>query len=479
VSYQNPTPGICFYIVCCPQARCPIPTTDRPALIFALYAGLAGFAVAAFAPQIFHDGDTWWHLAAGGWMLDHRTVLTRDMFSFTVFGQAWDAQEWLSEILMVLSFRIGSWIGLHLLFGLAFGLAAAMVAYYVRARAAALPALLVSLVGLACVMGSLLARPHILALPLLALWTFELLAARQQRRAPGWWLLIMMLLWANLHGSFAFGLALAAAFALEATLENRAALKSWSLFLVASLITAALTPQTIHGLLFPFQLLVMGSIRNIGEWAPTDLTLLTPFPIALLGLVWLAARGRLKVPIMRTIILFGLVYLALAHMRHQMLFGIVAPMLIAPGLGAPPEKKNLPNWLMPLGAGALALLIVLRCLMPVTRGDDRVSPMTALASVPAALRTEPVLNQYDFGGYLIFQGVKVFVDGRTDLYGDAFLANYDLAMRPDQKTLTDLLARWHIAWTILPPGPAAQMMDAMPGWHRSYADAYAVVHIKE
>ena len=41
-------------------------------------------------------------------------------------------------------------------------------------------------------------------------------------------------------------------------------------------------------------------------------------------------------------------------MRHQMLFGIVAPMLIAPGLAQrPPEKKNLPNWLMPLGAGAV------------------------------------------------------------------------------------------------------------------------------
>jgi hypothetical protein len=134
---------------------------------------------------------------------------------------------------------------------------------------------------------------------------------------------------------------------------------------------------------------------------------------------------------------------------------------------------------MPLGAIGLALLIVLRCLMPATRGDDRVSPMTALASVPAALRAQPVLNHYDFGGYLIFQGVRVFVDGRTDLYGDTFLANYDLAMRPDQKTLSNLLTRRHIAWSILPPGPAAQMMDSMPGWHRGYADAYAVVHVKE
>ena len=54
---------------------------QRPALIFALFAGLAGFAVAAFAPQIFHDGDSWWHLAAGGWMLDHGAVLKSDVFS--------------------------------------------------------------------------------------------------------------------------------------------------------------------------------------------------------------------------------------------------------------------------------------------------------------------------------------------------------------------------------------------------------------
>jgi hypothetical protein len=136
------------------------------------------------------------------------------------------------------------------------------------------------------------------------------------------------------------------------------------------------------------------------------------------------------------------------------------------------------HWLAPLAAGLLALLVVIRCLIPTERGNDRVTPMTALISVPAALHAKPVLNAYDFGGYLIFKGVKVFVDGRTDMYGDAFLANYDAMMTPDRKALTDTLARRHIAWTILAPGPAAQMMDTLPGWHRSYSDAIAVVHIK-
>ncbi|HWY62652.1 MAG TPA: hypothetical protein VNW15_12195 [Rhizomicrobium sp.] len=459
----------------------------RQRRVFALFAGLLGFAVAAFAPQIFHDGDSWWHLAAGAWMLDHHAALKSDVFSFTMAGQPWDAQEWLSEVLMALSFRspliFGGWNGLYLLFGAATGAAAAIVTYYVCARTAALPALLISVIGLACISGSLLARPHLLALPLLALWTMELLTAREQKRAPGWWLLAVMLLWANLHGSFAFGLALAAVFALEAGIENRAALKGWSLFLISSIAAATLTPQLLHGLLFPFELLVMGSIRNIGEWAPTDLTHLTPFPIALVCLIYLGATGKLKLPPLRGLILLGLCYLALAHVRHQMLFGIVAPMLIAPVFASErsaltkTERHGGRAWAM-AGIGLLALMVVARLLIPTTRGDDRVTPATALASLPVALRAQPVLNAYDFGGYLIFSGIKVFVDGRTDLYGDDFLARYDLMMKPDRKALSEALARWHIAWTILPQGPAATMMDTLPGWHRSYGDAFAVVHIK-
>lgn len=456
-----------------------IPFFQRPALVFALFAAPAGFALAGFAPQIFHDGDSWWHLAAGNWMLDHRAVLTRDVFSFTMAGKPWDAQEWLSEILMALAFRLAGWTGLHLLFGLAFGLSAAIVTYYVRARATALPALMIAVIGLSCVTGGLLARPHILALPALALWTAELLQARQEKRAPRLWLLPVMMLWANLHGSFAFGLALAAFLALEATLENRAALKSWAIFFLLSVLAAALTPQLLNGLLFPFQLLLMGSIRNIGEWAPTSLTILAPFPIALLCLFYVLVTGRLKPPTMRAIILFALIYLALAHMRHQLLFGIVAPMLAASSLRFPAEQKPVAVWLAPLAAFSLVVLIVVRSLIPTSRSDDRVSPMAALASVPASLKNQPVLNQYDLGGYLIFQGVKVFVDGRTDLYGDEFLAGYDLMMKPDRVALMDGLARWHIAWTILPPGPQAKMMDTLPGWHRSYSDAFAVVHIKD
>jgi hypothetical protein len=448
----------------------------RPDFIFAFVAGLLGFAIAAFAPSLFHDGDSWWHIAAGGWMLDHRAVLTHDVFSFTFAGRPWDAQEWLSEVLMALSFRAAGWSGLHFLFGMAAGAAAALVTGGVRARTGAMAAALISLLGLACIAGSLLARPHLLVLPLLALWTLELLKARAQNRAPRWWMALVMLAWANCHGSFAFGLALGCAFALEAALERRAAMKEWGLFLIAMVIAAALTPQGLHGLSFPFQLLLLGSIRNVGEWGSTNLLQPSPFLIAVAGLVYLSMTGKLKMPLIRLLIVAGLVYLALAHVRHQMLFGIVAPLIIAASLQPAPADEPMPRWLMPVGTAALIVMILVRLLVPTERRDDRVTPMTALAHVPSALRALPVLNAYDFGGYLIFAGVKVFVDGRTDMYGDAFLANYDRIMKPDAGALNDALAHWHIAWTILPPGPAARAMDGLPGWRRLYSDGFAVVH---
>jgi hypothetical protein len=459
-----------------------MPLTERPALVFALFAGAACFAVAAYAPQIFNDADTYWHIAAGAWMLDHHSVLYRDVFSFTFAGQPWDAHEWFAEILIAGAFRIGGWTGLHLLVAAAIGAAAAIVAGYIRGRVDTVPALLSCALGLACTTSGLLARPHVLALPCLALWTLGLLRAREARRPPGWWMLAVMAGWANLHGSFAFGLALGGALALEAVLENRAALPGWILFLSASVVAAILTPQGLNGLIFPIRLMAMGSTSQIGEWAPTNLATSVPFAAALVVLLFATLTRRLQLPWIRAVIVIGLAYMALRHQRHQMLFGIVVPMVIAPSLArrwpATAQYKS-PLPLVPLSAAVLAILVIARVLVPATRGEDRVTPASALASVSTHLRTQPVLSAYDFGGYLIFEGVRPFIDGRTDMYGDAFMKNYDAVMKPDRRALSTTLMRWHIAWSILPPGPAAAMMDRLPGWHRTYSDRFAVVHIRD
>ncbi len=464
-------------------ASIPLPRPS-PTLNFALAAALAAFALAALSPALFNDGDTYWHIRAGEWILDHRAVPHQDIFSYTRAGAPWSPAEWLAQVMMALAFRAGGWTGLHLLFGVAAGLAAGIVAGALRARLALTAALLVTVLGLACVSGSLLARPHLLALPLLALWTAELVRAREADRAPGWWLLAAMPLWANLHGGFAFGLALAAALAVEAIIDGKGCGPMpwrWGAFVLAAAMSALLTPQGLDGLLFPLRLLGMSSLHHLGEWLPSDLSTITPFGIALLALVGVLVTGKVRVPWPRAIILLGLVYLALAHQRHQLLFGVAGPLLLAPSLAVswPRGAEPASPLIAPLSAIALCGVALLRLSLPVARGDDAMSPVTALAHVPVRLHALPVLNDYGFGGYLIWRGVKPFIDSRADLYGDGFLADYAVLTAPDRNRLAAALAERKVRWTILAAGaPVTKAMDTMPGWHRLYGDAIAVVHVR-
>ena len=125
-----------------------------------------------------------------------------------------------------------------------------------RKRVDVVPALLAMLLGLSCVTGSLLARPHLLALPLLAVWTLGLVRRARQNRAPCWWLIAVMPLWANLHGSFAFGLALAAALGVEAvmTAERMKAIHRLGHFRRRHHVITLLNPQIWHRLLFPLHM---------------------------------------------------------------------------------------------------------------------------------------------------------------------------------------------------------------------------------
>lgn len=459
-----------------------MPRTVSPALTFALAAALAGFALAAFSPGVLNDGDTYWHIRAGEWMMAHGAVLRSDIFSYTAAGNAWHTQEWLAEILMALSWRAG-WTGVHLLFAACAGLTAGVVAHFVRKRLDFTPALLTVVIGLACITGSLLARPHILALPLLAIWIAGLAGAREKDRAPSWWLVAVMPLWANLHGSFVFGLALAGALAIDAVLQQgKKSAPGWALFLLAATAASIITPFGFHSLLFPFKLSAMQGLAHIGEWQPSDFSRITPFAIALLAALFVLGRGQVKLPPMRLFLLLGLTWMALAHTRHQMLLGVCAPILLAEAFGQawPAKGEKQPALFAALAAGGLVALMAARLAIPLARGDDAISPATALAHVPRFVRETPVLNDYSYGGYLIWNGVKPFIDSRADLYGDIFLRDYAAIISPDKDALAAALAFHHARWTIFPAGaPVVKLLDATPGWRRFYSDKLAVVHVHD
>jgi hypothetical protein len=469
------------------------PDGDLPFVpVFAVAAFVSIFVM--FVRKVLGDADTYWHLASGNWILQHGIVPTTDPFSWSYTGHPWTAHEWLSEVVMALAFRAAGWSGVAILTGLAVGLMLAIVGVYLRRRLslrATLACLCFIVLGMT---PSLLARPHVLVLPILAAWTVGLLAARAQRRRPSLWLLPLVVVWANMHASFVVGLGLLAAFALEAFLDrpgpDRREALGWGVFGLGAVLLTLLNPQTWQGLAYPFQVMGMATLPLITEWQSANFGKPSLFEVVLLAGLFISLWLGLRVPPVRLVILLGLLHLALSQTRQQMVFVTLAVLLLRDPLSAALQRRGLYEkvggrdpletraaaWAV---AGVLALAVGVRLAAPITRGDDRVTPSTALAAVPAAMVGQPMLNAYDFGGYLIFKGVRPFIDGRADMYGDAFVARYlGLRTEPAVELQRDLAAR-KVTWTLLEPtDPLVARLDQLPGWRRLYGDAFGVVHVR-
>ncbi len=450
-------------------------------------AAVAILGAVLFVPAVLNDGDTFSHIAAGAWMIRHRIVLDHDPFSATRLGAPWVAHEWLAEIAMAVCYRVAGWSGVVALTGVA-----ASAAFYNLGRHLSRwlrpgPALLLLLLSAACITPDMLARPHILALPVFEAWVAGLLIARAQARAPSWWLVPLMCLWANLHAGFLIGLALVVLLAAEAVLASlpswRPVALRWAAFLAASTAAALVTPHGLSGLLLGFRMSGIAELSNVSEWQPTSFATLQPLEILILvGLYMGLGRGARLAP-MRLLIALGLLHMALQHTRHTLLIGVILPLLIAEPLGAAlpaSMRTRARRWVDGAGLLAASLLLVGRLATPIVRTDGPTAPITALAHVPAGLRAQAVLNDYAFGGYLIFAHVRPFIDARVELYGAAALRQYTAIIHPDRAALAGALESGHIAWTMLSTGnPAVAVMDMLPGWCRLYADDLAVVHVRE
>ncbi|HEX6102909.1 MAG TPA: hypothetical protein VF031_07665 [Alphaproteobacteria bacterium] len=443
------------------------------------------------------DPDTQWHIETGRWMAAHLRVPDRDVFSHSLPGAPWHAHEWLSELLFWWAYGLAGWSGAVALAAAAAGLAFGLLASALQRHLDPRHVVLLCVLAFGVASQHLLARPHVLAWPLLALWVHVLVSSVERGVAPHYGWTAVPALWANLHGGHVFGLALAFFFAAEAIWRSEPAARrssaiGWAGFLFAAMLASFLTPHhPAAGLAFALGFLNgNGFVAALTEWQPSDFSRISGLELALLSLVALGFVTQFKLPFFRLLLLLGLLHLALAHHRHGELLGLVAPLAMAPALGQwlkgiqPAQGPRLDGSGVTVGAMApitlAAAAIAASLVSPAP--PPAVAPAAALRAAEEAGATgRPVLNAFDFGGFLIAQHVPVFIDGRADLYGADFISQYLEATgvaRPG--ALEQLLERYAIGWTMLKPGtPAIAVLDRLPGWQRVHADATAVIHLRK
>ena len=435
---------------------------------FPIGLAAAGFTLAVgFATG---DPDTYWHLASGQWMLDHREILRTDIFSSTVSGQPYSVGEWLGEIVLTLVFNAGGWTGLAIFRAILVAIAAFFLARLSRRGGAPLvAALLVVIWALVVSKTRWTDRPAIFTFVFFPVVLDLLYSARAGSRRALVAVPPLVLLWANLHGGYAIGIALVVAFTAEAALVRRRDLVPFAVALGAAIVLSFVDPETFgvagaagHALAPP---------RFITEEAPPDVLeasgfVFAAFVLAAVGVALLYGGGLLD-----ALLLIPLLWLALTAQRHLVFFVFAATPLIAAG-AARAYARVMPRRapLRPLpdpAAAALAVLLAVGALASAVGApavpDERAFPAAAVPALKAGSGT--LLNEYDWGGYLIYRVPerKVFVDGRLFPFYPAVLRDYRDAVEL-RSSWRDVLARYDVREVLLRPGKALAVALREDGW---------------
>jgi hypothetical protein len=462
--------------------------------LLALWVGVGVYALFLLAGnRLLIDPDTLWQITVGQWILDHRAVPETDVFSFTKQGQPWISTQWLAQVAYAKAFSLAGWSGPVVLAATAIAATFALLARFLSCRLSESTTLVFVAAALALTVPHLLARPHVLALPLLVAWIAGLVAAADQRTAPPWRLLPLMMLWSNLHGGFVFGLMLIVPIALDAVLaaeeaSQKALILRWAGFACLALIAACCTPYGWNALLAAQRILNLGSaLPLIMEWKPADFASVGPFELCLLfGFGLLLYRG-VTLPVMRIVLLLGLLHMALAQGRAAENLALVAPLILATPLARQIGGSDVFTLSTPPNRGVL-FACVATALVAGTLAYTSLHRFTPhMHGAPAAavvelkkLKVGRVFNDYDFGGYLIANGVSPFIDGRTELYGEKFFVDHNAAsglMEPEN--LFRLLEQYQIEATLMRTQSAAtKLLDHIDGWQKIYSDDIATIHLR-
>jgi hypothetical protein len=451
------------------------------------------FFVLATGNNLLRDSDIFWQIEIGRWIIDHRAVPYADVYSFTRNGAPWMSSSWLAQVPYSASYSKLGWAGPVILSSAAVGIAFAIFAGFLTRYIDAARAVILAMVALALSMPHLLARPHVLALPVMVGWFAGLMTAADRRTAPSYWLLPLLALWANLHGGFVFGLALIAPAALVAVWEANSSIRKslalrWTAFALIALLAACCTPYGWNTLLAARNILDLGEVLTIlSEWQPANFSRFGVFEACLLGIFFVTLYRGVTLSLPRIILLLGLIHLALTHVRSIEAFALLIPIALVKPLVRDTKRPKISPSSHP-SPRSLVAVAALTATIAVTWLFARYHPYFVIPSqVPAkalaALKERKsghILNGYEFGGYMIAQGVAPFIDGRAELYGEKFVMDHHRAVSlQDVDILFRLLNDYKIDAALFnPTTPAAQLLDGFGGWQKVYADESSAAYIR-
>ena len=477
------------------------------------------------AHTLLGDGDTGWHIRTGEWILSHHQVPYADLFSFSRPGAPWFAWEWLWDVLFALLFRSAGLAAVVLASTLVICLTSAALFRLIRRKCDnGLVAIAVTLLATGGCAVHWLARPHLFTFLFFVLALHITERAQEGRTGLLAWLVPLTLVWTNIHGGFFVIFLILACYIgsdlLNALIEpdplaRRGYLSRtlpWLATVAACLAVTFINPygwqlhrHVIGYLNDPYLLQHIAEFQGLDFHAPVAVYFEPMMIAALAASIWAIRQRRFA----EVFLAIGWMHLSLTVHRNVPLFSIACAPLIAQATmaliraaksaGLADQIGKVANWFQNASASvdvtdriarvhlvSAAAFIVLAALLLapkplderfVSNFDPKIFPEGALPVLTRA-ETHRIWAQDQWGDYLIYRlypGTKVFIDGRSDFYGDKFGEEY-LGLLDVQVGWDKTLDRYGIDTVVLAPTLAlSSTLKVSRDWKVVYDDHVSVV----
>lgn len=480
------------------------------------------FAVLLRGHRIINaDGDLLLHLNLGHYILGTGKIPLKDIFSHTLVGQPVTQHEWLTAVIFEGLNRLFELNGVVFFCALIISTTVYLNFRFLQKKyQTLLPVLFSSLLILLNSMIHWFARPHILTFLLLTLWMI-ILDKLKTGKIQRWWILpLIMLFWVNLHGGFIIGfitwlisgvgLAWDWIFDGEGD-EQLLPPQFWKKYLLAggaSFLISLLNPSGIG--------LWTKVVSHAGNKYLADITnefqspnfhesVFIPFLVTIGVLIIVLGSTPKKFRSDKLFNTGAWLILSLYSIRNIPLFGIAAAPLLAEGINETlfikKTDNKLINWIQGVNSrldklnrdlkGFLwpifSILIVIIGLATGVKFDidqkgytldPAVFPVDAVNWLEDNSQEGEMFNYFTWGGYLeyrLWPEKKVFIDSKSDFYGEDFVRGYGKVIL-QQEGWEEVLEKYGVDWAILPVDEiAAEALEEELGWKIVFQDETTVI----
>ncbi|MDR0978857.1 MAG: hypothetical protein LBL91_02820 [Lachnospiraceae bacterium] len=224
-------------------------------------------------------------------------------------------------------------------------------------------------------------------------------------------------------------------------IENNKNIKYLVIIMIIALLVGFLTPIGATPYTYLYDTMQGNTTDSISEHAPLVLVNNMPFLCILIGFVMILILTDTKIKLSNLFLLAGMLILALYSQRQTALFIIlcstVLNVLVCDFLNKYDSnicssiKSVLTKWDVSIYIITIAVLVAAIQIKPKLDDkfvDESTYPVSAATYILENLDTQNIklFNEYNYGSYLLYREIPVFIDSRADLYAPEFNHKKDI-----------------------------------------------------